>query len=101
MQGEDGSPIKATHTIPVSLKIDHAKAVFNDKRTNEIDTVVGNTITMKDDWVTDITTTPTNIRLKFAQYDDSSSDQRAMYAYEVANTNVFTFDNSKGYQIVF
>ena len=38
LQGEDGSPIKATQTIPVSLKIDHAKAIFNDRRTTEIDT---------------------------------------------------------------
>jgi len=39
LQGEDGSPIKSTQTIPVSLKIDHAKSIFNDKRTNEISTV--------------------------------------------------------------
>ena len=39
LQGSDGSPIKATNTIPVSLKIDHAKSIFNDKRTNEISTV--------------------------------------------------------------
>ncbi len=39
LQGPDGSPIKATKTIPVSLKIDHAKSIFNDKRTNEISTV--------------------------------------------------------------
>jgi hypothetical protein len=39
LQGADGSPIKATHPIPVSLKIDHAKAIFNDRRTTEISTV--------------------------------------------------------------
>ncbi len=39
LQGEDGSPIKAAETIPVSLKIDHAKAIFNDRRTSEISTV--------------------------------------------------------------
>jgi hypothetical protein len=39
LQGEDGSPIKSAETIPVSLKIDHAKAIFNDRRTNEISTV--------------------------------------------------------------
>jgi len=38
LQGPDGSPIKATDTIPVSLKIDHAESIFNDKRTNEIST---------------------------------------------------------------
>jgi hypothetical protein len=39
LQGEDGSPIKAAETIPVSLQLDHAKAVFNDRRTAEISTV--------------------------------------------------------------
>ncbi len=39
LQGENGSPIKAAETIPVSLKIDHAKSIFNDRRTNEISTV--------------------------------------------------------------
>ena len=39
LQGADGSPIKAAHPIPVSLKIDHAKAIFNDRRTTEISTV--------------------------------------------------------------
>ena len=39
LQGEDGSPIKATHPISVSLKIDHANAIFNDRRTTEISTV--------------------------------------------------------------
>lgn len=39
LQGPDGSPIKATNTIPVSLKIDHAKSIFNDNRSNVISTV--------------------------------------------------------------
>lgn len=39
LQGEDGSPIKAAEPIPVSLQLDHAKAVFNDRRTAEISTV--------------------------------------------------------------
>jgi len=39
LQGEDGSPIKAAETIPVSLKIDHAKAIFNDRQITEISTM--------------------------------------------------------------
>jgi len=39
LQGADGSPIKATHLIPVSVKIDHAKSIFNDRRAMEISTV--------------------------------------------------------------
>ena len=39
LQGADGSPIKATHLIPVSLKVDYAKAIFNDRRTTEISTI--------------------------------------------------------------
>lgn len=39
LQTLDGTPIKATKDIPVSLKIDHADPVFNDKRSSEISTV--------------------------------------------------------------
>jgi hypothetical protein len=39
LQGPDGSPIKATETIPVSLNIDYDKPIFNDRRTTEISTV--------------------------------------------------------------
>ena len=39
LQDSDGSPIRASETIPISLKIDYADAVFNDKRTDEINTV--------------------------------------------------------------
>ncbi len=39
LQDSDGSPIRASETIPVSLKIDYAEAIFNDKRTDEISTV--------------------------------------------------------------
>jgi len=39
LQSLDGTPIKATESIPVSLKIDHADPVFNDKRNSEISTV--------------------------------------------------------------
>lgn len=39
LQSLDGTPIKATESIPVSLKIDHADPVFNDKRNAEISTV--------------------------------------------------------------
>jgi len=39
LQTIDGTPVKATESIPVSLKIDHADPVFNDKRNTEISTV--------------------------------------------------------------
>jgi len=39
LQTIDGTPIRATEDIPVSLKIDHADPVFNDKRSSEISTV--------------------------------------------------------------
>ena len=39
LQSLDGTPIKATESIPVSLKIDHADPVFDDKRNSEISTV--------------------------------------------------------------
>lgn len=39
LQDSRGSPIIASETIPISLKIDYEKAMFNDKRTDEISTV--------------------------------------------------------------
>jgi len=39
LQSSDGTPIKATKDIPVSLKIDHEDPVFNDKRSSEISTI--------------------------------------------------------------
>ncbi|MDH3277571.1 MAG: hypothetical protein OEL77_06775 [Nitrosopumilus sp.] len=39
LQGEDGSPIKATENIPVSLKLDHAKPAWGQRPPNEISTV--------------------------------------------------------------
>jgi len=38
LQGSDGSPIKATEPIPVSLNIDYDEPVFNDRKTTEIST---------------------------------------------------------------
>ena len=38
LQALDGTPIRATADIPVSLKIDHADPIFNDKRNSEIST---------------------------------------------------------------
>jgi hypothetical protein len=38
LQGSDGSPIKATESIPVSLNIDYDEPVFNDRKTTEIST---------------------------------------------------------------
>lgn len=38
LQGPDGSPIKSTESIPISLKIDHAKPTFGQRPPNEIST---------------------------------------------------------------
>ncbi|MGD8299991.1 MAG: hypothetical protein PVG77_04745 [Nitrosopumilaceae archaeon] len=38
LQGSDGSPIKATESIPVSLNIDYDEPVFNDRKNTEIST---------------------------------------------------------------
>ena len=39
LQGPDGSPIKATETIPVSLQIGYDEPIFNDRRATEISNV--------------------------------------------------------------
>ncbi len=39
LQAEDGSPIKTSESIPVSVKIDRAEAKFNDNQVTEISTI--------------------------------------------------------------
>ncbi|MCK5644456.1 MAG: hypothetical protein KAJ19_26890 [Gammaproteobacteria bacterium] len=62
----------------------------------EIESVVGNTITMKSDFSTPLTT---NVKVKFPIYSESSSQQIAKYAYVAPNTGFFN-DNSKAYEIL-
>ncbi len=75
---------------------DEVNKVYFADAANEIASVVGNTITMVNDFTTTLTT---SVRIKFANYDESSSEQKAKYAYIVYNTNLFD-DGSKGYQII-
>lgn len=65
---------------------------------NTIVDITGNTITMENDWVTPL---GANVSLYFADYDNSSGNQRARYAYTAPNTGVFAIDGSKAYQIIF
>lgn len=64
---------------------------------NTITDVTGNIVTVQNNFVT--TLGPT-IRLKFCDYDNSSPEQRARYAYIAPNTGTFVSDGSAAYQIV-
>lgn len=65
---------------------------------NEVASIVGNVLTMKDDFVTVL---GSNVSLYFADYEKSSGNQRAEYAYTAPDTNIFSIDGSKAYQILF
>lgn len=62
---------------------------------NVIDSIVGDVITFKNAW-TGLVAGSTKIR--FADYDDSSGDQTARYAYIVGPSGLFS-DGSGGYKI--
>jgi len=64
---------------------------------NEIDSVVGNTITMKDNFSTTLTT---SIKIKFPVYSDCSSLQTGKYAF-IGPDSGFFVDGTKTYQILF
>jgi len=63
----------------------------------EIDSVVGNTITMISDFTTTLTT---GVKVKFPIYSQSSNIQASKYAYVAPNTHVFS-DGTKAYEIIF
>lgn len=63
----------------------------------EIESVVGNTITMKSDFTTTLTT---SVKVKFPVYSESSSVQVGKYAYTCPNSGFFN-DTTKCYEIIF
>jgi hypothetical protein len=91
----DGSCYKAGYVVRIWS--DSLNTYLPDP-INVIDNINNNTITMVNDFDTPLVA---GLRLKFSTYDDADADQRARYAYTVGNTNVFSIDGSKGYQILF
>lgn len=63
----------------------------------EIESVVGNTITMKSNFTTTLTTL---VKVKFPDYSESSSIQVGKYAFICPNTGFFN-DTTKCYEIIF
>lgn len=64
---------------------------------NTIASIVGNQITMTSPWVTTLTT---SCRIKFADYDNSSTIQKSKWAFASPNSGFFA-DGKKAYQVVF
>lgn len=64
---------------------------------NFIQSITGNTVTMVNEFITPLMT---NIRIRFADYDSSSNDQKSRYAYVGSNLGFFD-DGTKSYQIIF
>lgn len=76
---------------------DELNGVYFADAANTILSIVGNTITMTNPWSTTLTT---NVRIKFADYDEASDSQKALYAFISPNTGFFA-DGKKAYQVVF
>lgn len=90
----DGSCYKAGYAVRI---FDSVGNDYLPDAVNIINNVSGNTITMVNDFTTALNT---NLRLKFATYDDADADQRARYAFTGSNSGFFD-DGSKNYQILF
>ena len=74
-----------------------ASSIYYPDAANEILAISGNTLTMKDLFVT---TLGAGVRLKFADYDESSVEQKARYGYIAPNTGVFVSDGANAYEII-
>ena len=88
----------SAYAVGYFLKLwDELNSVYFADAANEIIDITGNQITVSSAWAT--TLVVGDVRVKFADYSESSATQRAKYAYVVANTNVFP-DSVQGYQII-
>lgn len=70
---------------------------FMPDAVNEIVSIVGDTVTMLNNWTTTLTT---DHMIRFADYDQCSVEQTSKYAFVGFNSGVFG-DGIKSYQIVF
>lgn len=89
----DGSCYKAGYVLKLW---DYASRSYYPDPENVIESVSGNFITMSEAWTTTLTA---NAVLFFADYDLVNSEQKAIYAFTVNNTDFFA-DGSGGYQII-
>lgn len=71
--------------------------VYHSDPINEIVAIDGNILTMANEFTTVLNQ---NSSLYFADYDNSSGNQRARYSYVAPDTGFFV-DDSKAYQIIF
>ena len=80
------------------ILFDNINNVYFSDPINEIESILGNVITMKNNF---ITTLGANVSLYFSDYENVSGDQRAIYMFTAPDTNIFINDSSKAYQIIF
>lgn len=90
----DASPYEVGYVLKLW---DEINSVYFSDAANTILSISGNQITMANNWTTTLTT---NVRIKFADYDEASDTQKAKYAFICQNSGFFD-DGKKAYQIVF
>lgn len=90
----DGSHYKAGYLL--RLWNTAANDYYADAKI-EIESVVGNTVIMKSNFTTTLTT---SVKIKFPSYSESSSIQTGKYAYVAPSSDIFS-DGSKAYEIIF
>lgn len=89
----DANALRAGYKL--KLMDDTTREVLADAA-NVIDTIIGNEITMVDDFTTTLTT---SIRITFPDYSESTIEQQFLFAYISDNTNLMP-DTKSAYLIV-
>ena len=90
----DGSCFKSGHAL---LLWDNDNHNYLPDAVNYVESVDGNIITMVNEFTSDLNG---NVRIKLADYDSCSNDQKSRYAFVGFNTGFFN-DGTKSYQIIF
>jgi len=90
-------PDGACYAVGYRLRLwDKETHTYYPDPVNTIESIVGNTITMVNNFLTVLTT---DIKLKMSDYNETSAEQKGRYAHVGFNAGFFD-DNTKSYQIL-
>lgn len=93
-------PDGSCYAVDDTLKLwDDSSSAYYADATVTITDVTSNTITVSPAFVTTLNTT--NTRIKLADYDEASTNQRDTYGYIAPDTGTFVSDGSNAYVITF
>ncbi len=91
-------PDTSCYSVGFKLRLwDITAGAYTSDTLNTVAAIDGDYLVMENAWTT---TLSSNLRLKFGDYDECSTDQRARYAFICYNSGIFISDGTKAYQIL-